>query len=48
MFGDLFAESTKPAAKPEPVAVRTEPVYMDAKYEDDALDLAKSIIRVKE
>jgi hypothetical protein len=42
MFGGLFAESSKPSFKSEPA--RTESMYMDSKYDDDALDLAKSII----
>ena len=41
MFGGLFAESSKPTFKAEPI--RAEPIYMDTKYDDDALDLAKSI-----
>lgn len=42
MFGGLFAESSKPSFKSEPVR-QPEPMYMDSKYDDDALDLAKSI-----
>lgn len=39
MFGGLFAESSKP----NKLEQRPEPMYID-KYDDDALDLAKSIL----
>lgn len=40
IFGALFSESRTTSFK-EPV--RSETVYIDSKYDDDALDLAKSI-----